>query len=66
METSEVGKAGKLVREFFERLVASHLPEWSSYVADPDTAEHTESERKKRRIAASSSHPSHSSHNKGK
>lgn len=65
-ESSEVGKAGKLVREFFQRLVARHLPELRSYVDYSETAESLESERKKRRIVPSSSHSTHSSPNKAK
>lgn len=61
-ETSEVGKAGKIVRSFFERLVDKHMPEYSTYAhrhESPDTAEsRLESERKKRKTTP----PPHSSH----
>lgn len=52
-ETSEVGKAGKIVQSFFDRLVDNHMPEYSSYARrheSPDIPEsRVESERKKRK-----------------
>ncbi|XP_076471034.1 LOW QUALITY PROTEIN: transcription intermediary factor 1-alpha-like [Babylonia areolata] len=52
-ETSEVGKAGKIVRGFFDRLVDRHMPEFGSYARrrheSPEGDRH-ETERKKRRL----------------
>lgn len=51
-ETSEVGKAGKIVKEFFERLVKEHMPNYSSYVQkaldtpDEKSSEHGAKKRK--------------------
>ncbi|XP_076450020.1 E3 ubiquitin-protein ligase TRIM33-like [Babylonia areolata] len=68
-EASEVGKAGRQVREFFQRLVTKHMPELSSYVSQAEPTEGLESERKKRKVASSSSHHHHHhlhSHSRGK
>lgn len=38
-ESSEVGKAGKIVRDLFERLVGDHMPDYSSYASRPDASD---------------------------
>ena len=48
-ETSEVGKAGKKVREMFYKLVDSSLPDYSTYARKQDSPEAIENDRKKRK-----------------
>lgn len=63
-EMSEVGKAGKIVHSFFERLVDCHMPDYASYTRhqreNPDSDVRPEAERKKRRLTPPPPH--HASH----
>ncbi|XP_070200602.1 E3 ubiquitin-protein ligase TRIM33-like isoform X2 [Littorina saxatilis] len=59
-ETSEVGKAGKIVRGFYERLVERHMRQYSAYARryDIPESEKIDSDRKKRKTTP----PPHSNH----